>query len=271
MNIRPIDAGLDQWIATRVTPPRSEGIHVSTVLTHMLKALPGKKYETWGKMRAGEDRKPEWEAGYLWEDVLAKALSDRPVSGCYPVAPFELELDNIFGTPDRLQVQGQPDGTWRIVDEEVKFTWMSCKELLTEAVLVANVRPACIADWNPAGLTADVKFTYWLLQTKTYAAMLYLNGYIACPFYDLIYPQPNTVARWEIIKRPQGYDNYTITPPIIRLRALFINGAYRGELAIPGAWEIEYTPEELTTWWATFRDYAHRMRESPTPDAHPAF
>ena len=56
--------------------------------------------------------------------------------------------------------------------------------------------------------------------------------------------------------------------PITRLRALFINGAYRDELAIPGAFEIEWTPEELTSWWANVKGHAEqmRMRESLTPD-----
>lgn len=259
MKIHPIDAGLDQWIAQRVTPPRTAGLHVSVVLTDMLKSLPGKKYETWGRTRADDERDPMWEAGYLWEDVLAKALADRPVPGCHLIAPFELELDGIYGTPDRLLVETGRDGTDppRIVDEEVKFTWMSCKELLVDP----SKRPETVADWLPAGLTADVKFTYWLLQAKTYAAMLYLNGYrVNCHHADY---ECSTDTGWSVNR---WSEKSPLTTPLIRLRALFINGAYRGDLAIPGAWEIEYTAEDLETWWRMFRDHAHRLTSPAVPD-----
>lgn len=255
MKLRVIEAGVDQWIAARVTPARTAGLHVSVILTDMLKSLPGKKYETWGRKRADDERDPMWEAGYLWEDVLAKALADRPVPGGHLVAPFELELDGIYGTPDRLLVETGRDGTDppRIVDEEVKFTWMSCKELLVDPAK----RPETVADWRPAGLTADVKFTYWLLQAKTYAAMLWLGRWH--PSIDrILAPQSRIGERIGMIHKAAD-DIPALLPPLIRLRALFINGAYRGDLAIPGAWEIEYTAEDLETWWRMFRDHAHRL------------
>jgi len=232
------------------------------MVTDMLKALPGKKYETWGKKRADDEREPMWENGYMWEDVLSKALADRPIAGCHLVPSFELELDKIFGTPDRLLVQVLPDGRTCIVDEEVKFTWMSCKPLLHNP----KERPASIADWKPDGLTSDIKFTYWLLQSRTYAAMLFLGGYRSGFHKAGRLVLPSTPGALPIIYRdPDG----AVRPPIVRLRAMFVNGTYCGPLAIPGAFEIEYTAEELTAWWRNVRDYAHRLMSPPTASDEP--
>lgn len=258
MNVRAIDAGLDQWIAKRVTPPRTEGQHVSVILTDMLKSLPGNKYELWGKKR-DDDRDPMWEGGYAWEDVLSKALADRTVEAQgIPVECGELALDNIFGTPDRLfaipyEVPGYK--SLRLVDEEAKFTWMTCKALLHNP----DKRPTCIEDWNADGLLADTRFAYWLLQGKTYAAMLYLLRYAPVRGYTM-----------QLIRFT---DDVTLPTPLVRLRAIFINGAYRDALAIPAAFELEYTPEELTSWWTVVKEHAAAMamRESASPDAPTAF
>ena len=263
MIVRVIDADLDNWIAARVTPPRSEGHHVSAVLTDMLKSLPVKRYETWGKKRADDEREPMWENGYMWEDVLAKALADRPVPGCHLIPPWELELDGIFGTPDRLLVQTFPNGGHTIVDEEIKFTWMGCKTLLHDP----KQRPARIEDWNAEGLTGDVKFTYWLLQSRTYAAMLFLGGYRSGFGKAGRLVSAHTPGATPIIyKDPDG----AVRPPLVRLRAMFVNGAYMGPLAIPGGFEIEYTADELEVWWRNLRDHAHRMG-TPATDEPPPF
>ncbi len=264
MNVKAIDAGLDQWIAKRVTPPRTEGLHVSVVLTDMLKSLPGKKYATWGKKR-DDDRDPMWEGGYAWEDVLAKALADRTVEEQgIPVESGELALDSIFGTPDRLFALPDAHGSYRLVDEEAKFTWMSCKELLHDP----DKRPEKIEDWNPMGLLSDVRFTYWLLQGKTYAAMLYINRLV--PVWTHVEDDGPPVA--ETMRLSARGNDDMIPTPLVRLRALFINGAYRDALAIPAAFELEYTPDELTSWWKVVKGHAAlmAMRES-TPDAKPAF
>ena len=264
MIIRAIDAHLDGWIARRVTPPRSKGQHVSAIVTDMLKSLPVKRYEKWGRQSGDNERHPMHEAGYAWEDALAKVLADRPVAGCHLLPATELELDGIFGTPDRLIVEaidGQPP---RIVDEEIKFTWMSCKPLLIPELLEKETarRPEKPEDWNPAGLLDDPKFAYWLLQAKTYAAMLWLGNYTL--YDDMSSPD----SAWWKLQRFDGVQVGLDYPPLTRLRALFINGAYRDELAIPGAFEIEWTPEELTSWWANVKQHAAqmRMRESQTPD-----
>lgn len=258
MIIRAIDAHLDTWIARRVTPPRSAGQHVSTIVTDMLKSLPVKRYEKWGRQSGDNERHPMHEAGYAWEDALAKVLADRPVAGCYLLPVTELELDGIYGSPDRLIVEkldGQPP---RLIDEEIKFTWMSCKPLLRDP----GARPTMTEDWITDGLTDDPKFAYWLLQAKTYAAMLWLGAY--------------GVRMAETQASGWGPQSWVLVPdspnfshlPITRLRALFINGAYKDELAIPGAFEIEWTPEELTSWWANVKQHAEqmRMRESQTPE-----
>lgn len=254
MIIRAIDAGLDAWIARRVTPPRSDGQHVSVILTDMLKSLNVKRYESWGKNSGDNVRHPMHEAGYAWEDVLAKALSNRPVkSQGIPVQYGELSLDDIYGTPDNLFVIEDNIG-YRVVDEEAKFTWMSCKPLLRDP----GARPTTPEDWIAEGLTEDAKFTYWLLQAKTYAAMLHLNRLV--PVWTG--PGHTTLV---LNQAPSDVETRT---PLTRLRALFINGAYRDELAIPGAFEIEWTPEELTIWWTNVKHHAEhmRMRESLTPE-----
>jgi len=252
MIVRAIDAGIDQWVARRVTPPRTDGLHVSVVLTEMLKTVNPDRYGTWGRNK-DRDFDPMWEAGYMWEDVLAKALADRPMPNTHLLPPKELSLDGIFGTPDRLILEAQPTtapAPWRIIDEEVKFTWMTCAGLLVNP----KKRPEAIEDWNPAGLTEDLRFTYWMLQSKTYAAMLWLRRYRG--------RVRSGSATCAYIETPEGYprdEPWPMMTPLIRLRALFVNGNYRGELAIPAAFEIEYTPAELETWWTSFRDYAHKL------------
>lgn len=265
MIIRAIDAHLDGWIARRVTPPRSTGQHVSTIVTDMLKSLPVKRYEKWGRQSGDNERHPMHEAGYAWEDALAKVLAERPPNDAWLCKPIELALDGIYGTPDRILVELSDHGE-RIVDEEIKFTWMSCKPLLRDP----NGRPTSTDDWTTDGLTDDPKFAYWLLQAKTYAAMLYLRNYramIGRPFGQ--HDDTKPMVAW--IETNEGHmkdEPWPVTTPITRLRALFINGAYRDELAIPGAFEIEWTPEELTSWWANVKGHAEqmRMRESQTPD-----
>jgi hypothetical protein len=262
MKIRAIDAELDQWIARRVTPPRTKGQHVSEIVTDMLKSLQVKRYESWGKNK-GDERHPMYEAGYAWEDVMAKMLSERPVSGQWAIESCELELDGIYGTPDRLIAE--PDGSadptfddYRLVDEELKFTWMSCKPLLIPELLAKDTarRPEKPEDWIAEGLIDDAKFSYWLLQAKTYAAMLWLKR---------MRPYAHASHSKLLLRSEMDFD--PPLTPLTRLRALFINGAYRDELAIPGAFEIEWTPEELTAWWANVKGHAAtmRMRESTTP------
>lgn len=261
MIIRAIPAGIDQWVAKRVTPPRSHGLHVSTVLTEMLKTINPDRYGRWGQ-NADRESDPMWEAGYLWEDVLAKALADRPMPNTYLLAPLELALDDIYGTPDRLILEAQPTDApapWRIIDEEVKFTWMSCRDLLVDP----RKRPEALEDWKPNGLWEDLRFTYWMLQSKTYAAMLWLRRYRGRVNSYLDYSKA-------YIETPEGYprdEPWPMMTPLIRLRTLFINGAYRGALAIPGAFEIEYTAAELEAWWTSFRDYAHKLRDAAADDS----
>jgi hypothetical protein len=175
-----------------------------------------------------------------------------------------LELDGIYGTPDRLIAE--PDGSddptlddYRLIDEELKFTWMSCKPLLMPELLAKDTarRPEKPEDWIAEGLIDDPKFSYWLLQAKTYAAMLWLKRMRPIIQYDSA----------KLVLRPEPDFDPPLTP-LTRLRALFINGAYRDELAIPAAFEIEWTPEELTAWWANVKGHAAtmRMRESTTPE-----
>jgi hypothetical protein len=225
----PIVSFLDQdihtWIADREKPARSPGPHVSSVLVSMLKTAMPEKYAKYGTAVDGA-RVPVFELGYTWEDALATALQERLIlaPGHLLMQPMELTTDGIHGTPDRVIYDRTRD---RWIVEELKATWYSCKGL----------------DADPGALLENLKFTYWLLQVRTYAAMLMCHA-------------PAILSRTIWPLTATRYDLTPLTaPPVARIRALFVNGNYdykaqTDQRARPMCWEIEWTPDELTDWWA---------------------
>lgn len=199
METRVLPSSVDQWIAARTTAPRSVGHHVSTLVIGMLKQVAPKKYSSYGAgTDEGEsDRKPIYEMGYLWEDTLGAILTERAMleSGeTLLTGQQEICRDGIIGTPDRivLGVDGSP------IIEETKVTWK----------------------WYAEDIE-DTKYLYWVLQVKTYCAMVGATR--------------------------------------ARIRALFVNELRRGDFVVPACWELWWTVAELEEWWTSVRWYAESL------------
>lgn len=145
MQIRVLPADLDTWLARRVTPPRSTGVHVSTVIVAMLKDLAPKKYAAYGT--GGDERKAVYEVGYVWEDIIAEALSHQVRVSHHEILmgeQRELLRDGVYGTLDRV--------------------------LMDEAGFIVEETKATFKKYT-ADLT-DPKYAYWVMQVKTYCAMI---------------------------------------------------------------------------------------------------
>ena len=233
MIISFLDPDISTWIEPRVIPTRTDGPHVSGVLTAMLKDAMPRQYEDYGKTLDGA-RVPAFELGYTWEDALARALSERvmltPAQRLMP--PQEITRDGIHGTPDRV-IFDYDQQRWIV--EELKATWYSSGGL----------------ESDPGALLDNRKFTYWTLQAKTYAAMLLVHRPIA-------ERQIRTVGA---IGAPM-----VLFPPIARIRALFVNGNYKrsdgaDSRAQPMCWQIEWTPAELEEWWAAVVRHVEKMKQ----------
>lgn len=228
-----LQAGVEQWVAARTIPQRSNGLHVSALVVKMLQAFAPDKFAHYG--RAGDgDRAGAFELGYAWEDVLAKALAERAVDLLPMMEPAELARDSIFGTPDRILWDAAGN---RFIDEELKVTWFSAAKIVD----------------NPAAILSDRRFLYWILQGKTYAAML--TQYEALQILD----SPGR-SRWLAVPLSR---RAPLAPPLTRIHALFVNGTYtfsEDNRARVLSWEITWTPAELDAWWATC------LRHAAKPD-----
>lgn len=199
MLIRAIPSGVEHWIERRQIA-RSQGTHVSTIVLAVLKELLPKKYGTYGN-ETGEDRQAVFEVGYMWEDLLGAALP-APVmteqGETLLTSQTEIMLDGIYGTPDRLVLSR--DG--QLIVEETKATWK----------------------WFVPDLE-HVKFLYWILQVKTYCAML--------------------DAR------------------IARIRALFINEiSHSDNFVVPYCWELTFDGDELREHWDSMLSFARRLERT---------
>lgn len=175
MNIQQIPSGIETWIEARVSPPRSEGQHVSVIVLAMLKELVPKKYGSYGG--TANDREATFEIGYLWEDLLGSILSERVMLAQGETllsSQTELCLDGIYGTPDRIVL----DADGAVIIEETKATWK----------------------WYTTDLEL-AKFLYWIVQVKTYCAMVgALKARIRALFINEIGHSDNFVVPgcWEL-------------------------------------------------------------------------
>jgi len=239
MIISFLDPDISTWIEPRVIPTRTDGPHVSGVLTAMLKDAMPRQYEGYGKTLDGA-RVPAFELGYTWEDALARALSERVMltPAQRLMSPQEITRDGIHGTPDRV-IFDYDQHRWIV--EELKATWYSSGGL----------------EVSPQALMDNRKFTYWTLQAKTYAAMLLVH---------------RPISKSETIAWPMALDTADIHiappafPPIARIRALFVNGNYKrsdgaDSRAQPMCWQIEWTPAELEEWWAAVVRHVEKMKQ----------
>lgn len=246
-SVKFLDPDIATWIRQREIPERTDGPHVSRVLASMLKTMNPQKYGKYGTAVDGQ-REGAFELGYTWEDTLANALRSRlMLSPDHALMePTEIERDGIYGTPDRVIYDRTAD---RWILEELKLTWYSCRGL----------------DDKPEAILENVKFTYWLLQLKTYAAMLLHH----CPPARIrgnalavpMFPPYN-------IQRAPASGLAPALGPIARVRAFFLNGTYQygeGDRAKPMCWEIEWRPIELEEWWAAVVRHVAKMN-APTPE-----
>lgn len=195
MLVRPIPSGVEHWIERRQVE-RSNGLHVSTIILAMLKELLPKKFAQYGNETEG--REAVFEVGYMWEDLLGAALP-APVmteqGETLVSAQVEIHKDGIYGTPDRIVLS--PEG--EMIVEETKATWKW---------FVADIEQA--------------KYLYWILQVKTYCAMLGATK--------------------------------------ARIRALFINEiSHSDKFVVPYCWEITFDPEELVDHWQSVTSFARRL------------
>ena len=223
--IRFIDPELARWIRPREIPPRTEGRHVSEVVLGMLQRV-SPYFRTWGKSGG---KKAKWEAGYLWEDVLSEALRGRRYYETGTIlAPRELALDAVYGTPDVMVWDVERR---RFIVEENKATWFSCREIQHSAEQILDVP----------------KFKYWLLQYKCYAAMLHHLGPELMPGVPIAAP-PLARLRALFINGDYSHSKDASDDPVK-----------------PLCWEQEFTAAELETFWASVLEHVRdTTQENPT-------
>lgn len=119
------------------SPPRSEGLHLSTVIKSLCVDLDPKRFA-----QSGDLPWKKFNTGFAFERVLEHAFQARR-TGIF--RPDEVVKDGIAMSPDGID----PDGWWL---EEFKSTWMSdfdCPE--------------------------HEKFRHWIWQIKAYALALDMN------------------------------------------------------------------------------------------------
>jgi hypothetical protein len=250
--VRILPADVESWIGARASAPRSEGHHVSRLVLGMLQAIHQRKYGEWGK---GGDREPQYEPGYIWEDLLSAALAKNPAATLgeeFLGTQIEITAGGIFGTPDRLSWSRSAR---RIIVDECKATWYSFRKLE-----VKDPKRTPEAK-DGERIVDEPTFAYWILQAKTYAAMLWAARYTVACHGDVGHRWTGLVREDVFIEYP-GIEEYAFTvesqlaPPLVRVAALFLNGSYRGDRARPFRCEIEWSAAELEAWWQNVQSFA---------------
>ena len=94
------------WTVTE----RSEGLHMTPIIEDLLATLYGARDET-----PDEERRLQFEKGYLWERVLSMAYGESAA-----FRPGEVDCDGVLCSPDGIVVE---DG--EVVVEEYKATAFS--------------------------------------------------------------------------------------------------------------------------------------------------
>jgi len=113
MKIEP----LDEEFPWTTGPPRSEGLHMTPIITDILTTLGlAPNY-------GDDDPRLQFEKGYLWEDLLSLAFGEKAA-----YRPDEVVCDGIACSPDGIAFD--PDGT--TVLEEYKCTAMSSARDISE-------------------------------------------------------------------------------------------------------------------------------------------
>lgn len=130
-------------------------IHVSDCIRYILSAMdPG----TYGpEAQANRDQAEgsnRLEIGMAWERVLEMGVVQNAIeANALYIRPGPLELDDIVGTPDVLDMGGPVP-----VVEEWKATWMSCRGIADPA--------------HPEAILDVPKFWKWVVQGKAYCKLV---------------------------------------------------------------------------------------------------
>lgn len=156
-------------------PPRT-GVHVGTVVSDMMQAMPGARTPS---VVEDKTRHAWYEVGNVVEDIIAAGLRER-IKGW--TKPLPRTVRGLIGSPD-----GHSPAS-RTIDE-IKATWKSER-----------------------GFLDSLKFLGYVLQSVTYAEMfeaervrlhvLFINGTYTPPF-----PNPRTfVLRFTKAERRERFD-----------------------------------------------------------------
>jgi hypothetical protein len=137
---------------------RSPGLHVSGLISHLLRANKIRQYKL-AAQATGEDWKRTfmyWEAGFVHELVMTRAYVERrqAEAGAKCVCQLEVEKDGVFGTIDIFDL-----ALWMVV--EMKWTLMSSKRWL-DVERLKRVREPALPKWMWA----------WEMQIKAYCYMV---------------------------------------------------------------------------------------------------
>lgn len=131
---------------------RSPGCHVSDIIKRVLVKLDPKRY---GKDQQADDTENWQETGFIWEDILGRAIATRGEQGDR-WRPGEVTLDHVAGSPDSIESGVQDDDPPFVVGE-YKATWKSCRDIDTP---------------TPGAGLIDSKFIGYLIQLQAYCHMI---------------------------------------------------------------------------------------------------
>lgn len=181
-------------------PPRSPGLHLSDILTVILRKVDPTRYASDFTPTQTENYQ---DAGFFWEDILGSAFAGRallaaseqddPHEAVTRFRPGEITCDGVICSPDAFVIDRED----ALVDEEYKVTWKSARSLDTP---------------TPGAGFLDTKFLPYTLQMKGYCKaagtrrsriwILFLNGEYGDKFqpqvrgYEFLWTQRELDEQW---------------------------------------------------------------------------
>lgn len=134
---------LEPIIPTPSDAGRSPGLHVSGLISHLMRTSNLRRYKL-ASQTTGEDWKraySRWEAGFIYEAVASAEYAKRrqAEAGVKCVFQIEVEKDNVFGTIDLLDL-----GDWSV--GEFKYTHLSLKRW-REVEALRRLRDPALPKW----------------------------------------------------------------------------------------------------------------------------
>jgi hypothetical protein len=156
-------------LATTIeVPARSVGVHVTQITGAIMRRIDPKRY---GREFDRAGRENYQETGFLWEEILGRAIAFRAIDGQgtpwglpeeFRFRPGEIERDGIIGSPDAFALLPTADAP---VIEEYKATWKSMTPFLTPDA----------DDAKKLSALEDKRYLGYLLQIKSYCAMVHAD------------------------------------------------------------------------------------------------